>query len=232
MPASASSAAIRSRSLNSGSSSPTWATRRRRGRSAAPERRDASEAVVDQLLLLEHGSRAQLDEGRRHFRVARVGRAHDLRDLDVRVREEERLHLGGGDVLAADLEHVLEAADERDAAVLVEAAEVARVEPALVVDRERRVLGVLVVADEAHRPAHQDLPVGAGGKVGARLGLDDAELDAGERVAGRRQAAPRSGSSRWPSELKPPYSVPPKAEICGTVGSLSCIRRSGRASRR
>ena len=55
----------------------------------------------------------------------------------------------------------------------------------LVVDRERRVLGVVVVVDEAHRPAHQDLAVRARRLVGARLRVEDAELDAGERLAGR-----------------------------------------------
>ena len=46
-------------------------------------------------------------------------------------------------------------------------------EPALRVDRLRRLLGVLVVADEPRRPAHEDLAGRVRRQVLARLGVDD-----------------------------------------------------------
>ena len=48
---------------------------------------------------------------------ARIGDADGLHELDRGVRREQRLDLGRGDVLAADLEHVLEAAEEDQAPV-------------------------------------------------------------------------------------------------------------------
>ena len=118
---------------------------------------------------------AQLDEGGGHLDVACVRRADDLHDLDGGMPEQERLDLGGGDVLAADLEHVLQPADEGDAAVLVDAAEVARVVPAVLVDHGRGQLRLVVVADEARDgPRTSSSPTAPVGDVRAGLAVHDA----------------------------------------------------------
>ena len=75
-----------------------------------------------------------MDEGGGHLLQAVVGHPHDLDDADRGMGREERLDLDRRDVLAADLEHVLEPAVEADPAELVEAAPVARVEPAVGID--------------------------------------------------------------------------------------------------
>ena len=66
--------------------------------------------------------------------------------------------------------------------VLVEAAEVAGVVPAVLVDRQRRLLGVVVVAHEPGRPAHDQL-----------AGLADADVLAGLGVEIVRISMSRSG---------------------------------------
>ena len=71
------------------------------------------------------------------------------------------LDLGGGDVLAADLEHVLGAAAVADPALLVEHAEVAGVEPA-VTDALGGLRGIVVVALEHPGAAQGDLAALAG----------------------------------------------------------------------
>ena len=104
-------------------------------------------------------------------------------------------------------------------------------EPALGVDRERGLLGILVVADEPRRPAHEDLAASSGGSVLARLRVDDRGAPSRQRHAVRRQRA-LEWVGRLPIETKPPHSVLPNEETCGTYGSRSCISAAARASRR
>src|SRR4029079_11898045 len=77
-------------------------------------------------------------------------------------------------------EHVLEPPGVAQVAPLVDGAEVARVEPPLVVDRERSPLGILEVALEASVAAQAELAGHAGRTLGTRLGIDDLELVAGD----------------------------------------------------
>src|SRR5215210_4318047 len=78
---------------------------------------------------------------------------------DVRALLDLGFEVGGGDVLAARRDDdVLLAAGDREVAVLVELAEVAGVQPA-VLERLARGLLVLVVALEDVRPPDQDLAV-------------------------------------------------------------------------
>src|SRR4051794_2584685 len=136
---------------------------------------DPLPAVVEQLLLRRRGAGAQLDERHGDLLEARVRDADDLDQLDRGVRGEVRLDLRRGDVLAAHLEHLLEAAEEPQPARLVERAAVARVQPALLVERGRRLLRVVVVALAQAEAAHEDLLLGG-----------DPHLDAGQRGAARR----------------------------------------------
>ena len=70
------------------------------------------------------------DEGHGHLAPPLVGPA-DHRHLEHRVvLVEHPLDLGAGDVLAAGDDHVLEAVDDEEVAVLVAHADVAGVEPA------------------------------------------------------------------------------------------------------
>ncbi len=61
------------------------------------------------------GARRELDEGGRHLGHRGVRDRDDLRELHGRMGAEEVLDLERGDVLAADLEHVLRAPDVGDA---------------------------------------------------------------------------------------------------------------------
>ena len=112
--------------------------------------------------------------------------ADDRRVLDALVVAQDRLEVLGVDLLSVgQREHVLLAAPEREHAVGREGTEVARVVPAVGVDRGGGRLGVLPVAGEAPRPAGQDLPV-----------LGDPGLDAGDRLAHRPEDVPlRAGEA-------------------------------------
>ena len=106
---------------------------------------------------------------------------------DGRVLVEHLLDLAAGHVLPARLDHVLLAVDDRDVALLVEGAEVARVEPAA---REAlgRLPGVAPVAERGVRAAVDELAQLARGDV-ATLVVDDARLDQERRPAGRARLA-------------------------------------------
>ena len=72
----------------------------------------------------------QLDERGRDLEQALVGDADDRHELDRRVGRELGLDLLRRDVLAADLQRLLDAAEEQHAALLVEHAEVLHRHPA------------------------------------------------------------------------------------------------------
>ena len=72
--------------------------------------------------------------GRGDLVQALVGHADDLHELDRGMRGDVRLDLDLGDVLAADLHHLLQPAEELHAPVGVERAAVARVQPAVGVE--------------------------------------------------------------------------------------------------
>src|SRR5262245_2131559 len=80
------------------------------------------------------------------------------------------------DVLAADLEHVLVAAHEAEVAVLAQHAHVTRVQPAVAVERLRRLGGLAVVALHRHVAPDEDLAGHARRLIGARQGIDHADL--------------------------------------------------------
>ena len=71
------------------------------------------------------------DDGGDLLAEAVVRQAEDRDVGDVRVLEDRRLDLGAVDVLAAAQHHVLDPVDDVDEAVLVDAARVAGVEPAV-----------------------------------------------------------------------------------------------------
>src|SRR5205807_1382914 len=92
------------------------------------------------------GEGAQLGHGHRAVGGHHHGGGHDLAEVGVRpttdsnllnlgVLEEHVLHVGGGDVLAAPDDEVLQPAGDEQVAVGVEVAEVAGVDPAVLVDR-------------------------------------------------------------------------------------------------
>jgi hypothetical protein len=121
------------------------------------------------------------DPGRPHHeRLGQLARLDvgDADDGDVghaRVGHEERLELGRRDLEALELDELLHPVDDREVAVLVEATDVAGVEPAVLVDRVGRGLGVAQVALHDLGPTDEQLALPALGDVGA-LGIDDAAL--------------------------------------------------------
>src|ERR1700726_3771877 len=70
------------------------------------------------------------------------------------------LDLGGIDVPAAADDHVLDAVDDVDEAVLIHASGIAGMDPA-VAQRRRRLLGLVPIAQHGVGAAHTDLAHGA-----------------------------------------------------------------------
>src|SRR6266536_1146130 len=150
--------------------------------------RDLADVLVEQAAHL--GAVALLpggDEQHGHALAVRVGEADDRQLLHEVVRPVELLDLVRVDVLPVGVDDdVLLAADEREAPLLVEPAEVAGVEPAALEDAAGepavdlgRAGARLPVAEHDVRPARQHLA------HAGRVGLVDPELDPGERLAHR-----------------------------------------------
>src|SRR4029077_10943224 len=78
------------------------------------------------------------DEGADLLAEALIGHAEDLGGLNLRMPEQQFLHLAQVDVFAAADEHVLEAPDDAAIALLVDGREIARMHPARGIDRLRR----------------------------------------------------------------------------------------------
>ena len=117
------------------------------------------------------------DDDRRDLLGHPVGQPHDRELGDQLRRGVDLFHFVGVDVLAAAVhDHVLAAADQEEMSVLVEASQVARVEPA-VAQRFRRRLVVAVVAGHDVRPLGRDLADPRG------VGVHDADLDSRQGLA-------------------------------------------------
>ena len=86
--------------------------------------------------------------------------------------EQNRLELGGRDLHALVLDELLDAVDDEHVAVLVDVADVARVQPALGVDRGRRRVGAAQIALHHDGPAYPDLAL-----LAARQRLTAARVD-------------------------------------------------------
>src|SRR5581483_6487482 len=109
----------------------------------------------------------------------RMGDADHRRFGDGRVLEEHALDLDAVDVLAAADEHVLGPVDDVDEALVVEAGDVAAVQPA-VSERLGRGLGLVPVALDDVRSADPELADLTGGQCIA-VAVDDLDLDDGNR---------------------------------------------------
>ena len=120
--------------------------------------------------------------------VPGVRRRDDLRDAHRRVADEVALDLDRRDVLAADLEHVLQPPGVDQPAVGVELGQVLRVEVAVVVEGGRGQLGVLVVALEERVALEAQLADDAGRQGLAGLGVGDLDLHALQRAPERVHA--------------------------------------------
>src|SRR4051795_2632581 len=112
------------------------------------EGRDLPPAGGRQLLGADRAALAQLDPGHDLLAVARAGHADEVGVADGRDADQELLDLARVDVLSAADEHVLDAPDDLHVALVVHRREVARVHPAVVVDRLAR--GALVVPVAQH----------------------------------------------------------------------------------
>ena len=130
------------------------------------------------------------------------------------------LDVGGREVLAAGRDDdVLLAAGDRQVAVVVELAEVAGVQPAVAVERLGGGLGVLPVAREDVRAAHQDLAV-----------LGDRHLDAGQRRARPCRTGTGSGVLTVPTPVDLGHAVALQHRHARGVEELEDLRR--RSARR
>src|SRR3954447_5801116 len=128
-------------------------------------------------LAVQRGAAAGDDAGHQLLAVAGVGHAHDLDVGDVRVRHQELLDLARVDVLAAADDHVLDAPDDLQVALVVHLREVAGVHPARAVDRVGGLLGLFPVSEHDAVAARAELARLAAGDDRAALGVHDLDLD-------------------------------------------------------
>ena len=121
-------------------------------------------------------------DDRLHLLAVRLVRHADDRDLgDGLVGHQHFFQLARVDIESAADDHVLQPVDDVEVALLVQAADVARVEPP-VADRFSRRFGPLVVALHDVVAADDDLAALADGQAIVLL-VDDAHLDAGDGLA-------------------------------------------------
>ena len=122
------------------------------------DRNDCSCVGVHRRAVAQHDGRGHL------FAQSFVGHAEHRRLGDVVVLVDGRLDLAAVHVLAAAQHHVLGAVDDVHEAVLVDAGDVAGVEPP-VTDRVGGGLGPVQVALDHHGTAHAQLADGGGGPL-------------------------------------------------------------------
>ncbi|MNV91316.1 hypothetical protein D3C71_1858000 [compost metagenome] len=96
---------------------------------------------------------------------------------------QQRFDLGSGDVLASDLQHVLEPAVEHHMPMLVQSADVSTVEPTLRVQGLGGFFRVAVVTVEQVVTANQHFSALTHRQFLARFGVDDANFLANQRQA-------------------------------------------------
>ena len=111
-------------------------------------------------------TRPQHDRGDRHLPEGRVASGDDAGVGDRGVVAEDGLDLRRRDVLAAADDPVGATVSDRQAAVGVEAPEVAGPQPAVVGERRRRGVGFVEVAAEQRRGVHLDLADARGVRAG------------------------------------------------------------------
>src|SRR5581483_7371339 len=165
---------------------------------------DLALAVLLQGVLGQGGALPDLDPGHQLLAVLDVGDADHLDVAHVGVGVEELLDLPGVDVLPAPDDHVLDAADDVDVAVLVHGGQVAGVHPARPVDGLGGALRVVPVAGHHRVAPGAQLAGRPPGDDPARLGVGDLHLDVGvdpphrrhpvlQAVVGRRLGRHRGG---------------------------------------
>ena len=136
--------------------------------------------VVADVFFGEGLAAVEDDEGDGDFAVFFVGGADDLDVLDFGEGEEEVLDFLWGDVFAAADDDVLDAAGDAVVAGFVAGAEVAGVQPAVLVDDGGGLFGHLVVALHDVVAAAADFALGVGGQGLVGGGVEDGDFDAGE----------------------------------------------------
>src|SRR5262249_20682757 len=154
------------------------------------EARDLAAAAGDHLVDVDGGAGRALDIGHRDLAEGLIRHPHHGNLIDGRVLQQQPFSLHRIDVLAADLEHVLVAAEEAEITVLEPHADVTGAEPAV-----RRVAGLglfrlPVVAKHQAVALDLDLARLAGRTGGAGCGIDDAHVIADGRIAGGLAAMP------------------------------------------
>jgi hypothetical protein len=168
---------------------------------------DLALAELDQFVLGQLAVGLQLHERGGDLHQAFVREAHDLGDRDGWVAFGHRLDLRRGDVLAPDLEHVLEAPEVGHPAIGIHLPDVAGVEPALVVDDLGGAFRVLVVALEHGVATRDDLAPLARG----HLWLSGSTMRSWIPGNGRPDVVTRCSSVSVASlkQATPPISVQP-----------------------
>src|ERR1700730_3953467 len=141
--------------------------------------------------LLENGPRPGDGDDEREADLAEdaIGNADDCYLSDAGILGQHALDLGGIDVVAAADVHVTLAADQRQVAVLVEKAGVARGEPALIVEHLCRALRITPVLPH-HRARAAAHATDITCRTGAPFVVDHFELYVRTRPADRARDHP------------------------------------------
>ena len=182
------------------------------------DRADLGGDVIAQVGDVDLRAAAQRDVGDDRLPGRRVVGADDGRLGDRRVRHEGALDLGGRDAVAADVHHVVDAAEQPEVAVVVElgavAGEVAAGEPAPV--RVAVALGIAPDAAQHRRPRVGEREVAAAMLDVVAVVVDDLGADARQRE--RRRARLDRGRARQRADHDPAgLGLPPRVDhrACG-----------------
>ena len=124
--------------------------------------------------------------------------------------EQHLVDLARRDLLAAAVDHLLEAPDQRQVAVRVEDALIAGAEPAALEERRGVGLGVVLVAGDDVGAPDADLAALAGGSSRA-LAVADADADVGARARPSPACARRAAADSTPSGAPPRSCRRPRA---------------------
>ena len=177
---------------------------------------------------------AQLDAQHRDLAEPLVGHADHPGELHRRVGAQRDLDLGGRDQRAAGLDHLVAATAPVHAAVGVDVADVAGVEPAVGV--EALLAGLAEVVLHQGRALDEQLAVFARRHGLAGLGVDDPQPVAGQQRAEARPHRLARSSTTGMREMKAQVSdMPQPTGICqfgspvdatGAWRTPTCRRRS------
>src|SRR5579884_2940528 len=130
----------------------------------------------------------ELDPGHDLLAILGVRHANHLHIADLRVRVEKLFDLAGIDVLAAANDHILDAPDDVDIALLVHGGQVSGMHPARTVDSLSGRFGIVPVAEHHAVPTRAEFTRLPHWHNFARRGINNLDLQVRPDLAYRAHA--------------------------------------------